>query len=401
MKKICMITQDAPFIDRRILLQAKSLIENGYDVTVIYPFGDVNDDFYNVGIQYIKVHQAVNINNSLSLIKRLIRKILPQKSYESLKSFYFKYARNDFIDYEHELKALAVDQKYDIYVAHDLPALPIAHYASTIMNAKLVYDSHEFFTGQIALKGSRKTFFEELEHQLIHDVDLMFTVNSDIANLFYNEYKLLNIKVLYNSIEQVSDIKKVNLHHMLGISETKKILLYQGGFLEDRNLEVLVESSKYLDENNILVMLGYSFLEDKLKNLAKKLGLLNNKVYFMERVAQKELLNYTAGATMGVIPYPDIDLNTRFCTPNKMFEFITAGIPIVANERLITVSNFFKTYSIGNLVSFENSQILGEGLNYTLNNYDYINIVKYAKKAKNDLSWNNQEHILIDAYGQL
>lgn len=397
-----MITQDAPFIDRRILLQAKSLITNGYDVTIIYPFGDVNDDFDSVGIKYIKVyHHVVKIKNSFSFVKYVVRKILSHKSYERLKSFYFKYTSNNFIDYEHELKQLSVDQNYDIYVAHDLPALPIAHYASKIMGAKLVYDSHEFFTGQISLQGARKTFFEKLEHQLIHDVDLMFTVNRDIADLFYDEYNLRNIKVLHNSIEEVSHTKKINLHQMLAISENKKILLYQGGFFEGRNLEILVESSKYLDEDNILVMLGYSFLEEKLKKLAKKLDLLNKKVYFMERVEQKELLNYTAGATMGVIPYPDIDLNTKFCTPNKMFEFITAGIPIVANEQLITVNNFIMAYSIGSLVSFENCEILGKGLNSTLNNFDYIRAEKYLEKAKDILSWDNQKNILIEAYGQL
>ena len=65
----------------------------------------------------------------------------------------------------------------------------------------------------------------------------------------------------------------------------------------------------------------------------------------MKRVPQKELLDYTAGADFGIIPYPAIDLNTKYCTPNKMFEFVSAEIPIIANKDLITVANFLKKYN--------------------------------------------------------
>lgn len=402
MKTVCMITQDAPHIDRRILLQAKTLIENGYKVSIVYPFGESNDDFSDVGIDYIPIKQQINIKNNLSYIKRVIRTFLPQKLYEKLKEVYFKFADTNFIDYEEELKQEALRIKYDIYVAHDLPVLPIAHYAAKQYNSKLVYDSHEFFTGQIALKTNRKLFFEQIEKKYIYDVDLMFTVNEDIAELFNKTYGLNEIKILYNSIEDnIATFEKINLHEKLSIDKSINIILYQGGFLEDRNLEVLVESSQYLDENNVLVMLGYSFLEEKLKNIAKKFNIINRKVYFMDRVPQKELLSYTAGATIGVIPYPDIDLNTKYCTPNKMFEFITAELPIVANEKLVTVSRMLKKLDIGYFISFDSPKCIAEGLNKSIFEMKNVSFQDNLKKAKDKLSWRNQECILVDSYKKL
>ncbi len=400
MKKVCMITHDSPYIDRRILLEAKSLIENGYNVTIIHPFGEVNSDFANVGINYISTNPNINIKNGFSVSKRVLRKILPQKIYESLKSLYFTVAKTDFIDYEKELKEMAIQNDYDIYVAHDLPALPIAHYASKIKSAKLVYDAHEFFTGQIALKGKRKKFFQELEKKLISDVDLMFTVNKDIAKLFEKAYNISNIQILLNSIEK-KEVHKIDLHNKLNISKEKKIVLYQGGFLEDRNLEVLVKSAQYLSEKIVLVMLGYSFLEKKLKNIAINAQTINKKVFFLDRVPQKELLNYTAGADVGIIPYPAIDLNTTYCTPNKMFEFISAGIPIIANDELITVKNIFKEHKIGKLISFKNSKTIAEGLNNIVLQDDLKNIKLNLKNAKQYFSWESQEQILIDAFKEL
>jgi glycosyltransferase involved in cell wall biosynthesis len=396
-----MITHDTPHIDRRILLQAKTLIENGYDVSIIYPFGDVNSDFADIGIKYIPINQQFSVKNGLSFFKKILRLLLPQKIYTKAKELYFKVAKNDFIDYEDELKAKSLDEKYDMYVAHDLPALPIAHYAAKKNGGKLVYDSHEFFTGQIALKGNRKKFFQDLEKNLIYDVDLFFTVNEDIANLFVQEYGIEKPKVLLNSIEENEQITSVNLHRKLGIREDKNIILYQGGFLEDRNLEILIESAQYLEENNVLVMLGYSFLEEKLKNIAKKLNIIDKKVYFMDRVAQKELLNYTAGATVGVIPYPDIDLNTKYCTPNKMFEFLTAEVPIIANEKLVTVSKILKKLDIGYFISFESPKSIAEGLNKSIFEMKDVSFQENIKKAKEKLSWKNQENILTDSYKRL
>lgn len=393
-----MITHDAPFIDRRILLQAKSLIEHGYEVTIINPFGDINEDFKNVGINYLRIKQTFNINNSLSSGKRILRKLLPQNSYEKLKLFYFKYADTNFIDYENELLEVASREKFDIYVAHDLPALPIAHNISKENNSKLVYDSHEFFTGQIALKGKRKEFFKKIENELIGDVDLMFTVNDDIANLFKEEYDKKDINVLFNSIEEIDSIEKKDLHNILDIGKEKKIILFQGGFLEDRNLELLVTAAKYLEDNNVLVMLGYSFLEEKLKEIAKKNNIINKKVFFMDRVPQKELLNYTAGADVGIIPYPDVDLNTKFCTPNKMFEYISSMIPIIANKKLVTVSNFLDKYNIGTYVSFEGAELLGKELNIVLKELDFDDIKLKLPIAKKELDWTVQEKVLIEAY---
>ncbi|WP_263834080.1 glycosyltransferase [Sulfurospirillum oryzae] len=401
MKQVCMITHDAPHIDRRILLQAKTLIKNGYDVSIIYPFGDANSDFANVGIKYIPIMQQLSVKNGLSFFKKTLRILLPQKMYVKIKELYFKVAKNDFIDYEEELKVKSLEKKYDIYVAHDLPALLIAHYAAKQNGSKLVYDSHEFFTGQIALQGNRKQFFQNLEKKLIYDVDLFFTVNEDIANLFVNEYGIAPPQVLLNSIEENEQISSVNLYKKLGIHESKNIILYQGGFLEDRNLEILVQSAQYLEENNILVMLGYSFLEDKLKKIAKKLNIIHKKVYFMDRVTQKELLNYTAGATIGVIPYPDIDLNTKYCTPNKMFEFITAEVPIVANEKLVTASKILKKLNIGYFISFESPKSIADGLNQSLLEIKNVSFLENIKKAKQKLSWGNQENILIDSYQKL
>ena len=78
--------------------------------------------------------------------------------------------------------------------------------------------------------------------------------------------------------------------------------------------------------------MGSGDIKDVLQHKAKALGLLNDKIYFHEAVPQDELIYYSASADMGIIPYPHIDLNSYYCTPNKLFEFIQARLPMIAND---------------------------------------------------------------------
>jgi glycosyltransferase involved in cell wall biosynthesis len=70
----------------------------------------------------------------------------------------------------------------------------------------------------------------------------------------------------------------------------------------------------------------------ELESIAGRLGLLGTCVLFHDAVRQRDLLRYTASADVGIIPYPAIDVNTTLCTPNKLFEFLVAGVPILAND---------------------------------------------------------------------
>ncbi len=399
-KNICMITHDAPFIDRRILLEAMCLIEKGFNVYIIYPFGMAGDDFRNIGINYITINKLYTLGSFISQIKRTLKNNIPNKIYNFLKNIYLNAIPN-FIDYENELFEKAIQQKYDIYVAHDLPALPIAYKASKKYGSFLVYDAHEFYTGQITLKGRRKRFFEILEKEYINRVDLMFTVNEDIASLFKKKYGIQNIQVLYNAMEDQSINKHISFHNILGIHQSKKIILYQGGFLENRNLEFLIESVSYFPENFVLVMLGYSFLGDRLKNISRRINILGKKVFFIDRVPQKELLSYTSSADFGIIPYPNIDLNTKYCTPNKLFEFIMAEVPIIANKQLVTVKRILEKYEIGKTITFSSPKKTAKEIEEVIREINLEKVRIKIKKAKDVLSWQRQKKVLLDSYDQM
>ena len=400
MTKVCMITQDCPYIDRRILFQADSLVRAGYDVSVVYPFGDVSGDFDDAGIRYLPAVREKKMKNALTRLKKAVRSSVPPPLYRGLKACYLALGDVSAIDYETELLRCAAGERFDIYVAHDLPALPVAYEVARRHGAKLVYDAHEFFLGQTALRGRRKAFFETLERRLIGEADLMFTVNGDIARLFEKAYGREGIRIVMNAVRRVR-IEKRDLHGMLGLERGTKIVLYQGGFLEDRNLERLVRASRHFAEGTVLLMLGYSFLEKRLKEIAAANGTLGKKVFFMERVPHRELLHYTAAADLGVIPYPAVDPNTKYCTPNKLFEFVTAGLPVVANRELKTVSDMIGRYGIGETIAFDDPADIARDIGRAVKRVAAAVPGENLKRAAVELGWERQESVLLNAYAAL
>jgi hypothetical protein len=394
-----MITHDAPYIDRRILLEAKCLSENGYEVDIVYPFGEINDDFISDKIMYLPL-MIVSADKAVSL-KSVVKKFAPKFMFNGLKKIYIFFKKVESSNSEQAFLSKVLECEYDIFMAHDLPALPIAHEAAKKQSAKLVYDAHEFFIGQSVIPKKELICLEQMETKLIKDVDLMFTVNKDIVNLFTEKYSISNIETLYNAIEEQKENKVNNLHQLLDIEKEKKIVLLQGGFIEGRNLELLVESGQFLPDNIVLVMLGYAYLEEKLKQIAKRTGAFGKKVIFMDRGPQKELLSYSAGADFGIIPYPDVDLNTKYCTPNKMFEFLTANVPIIANERLVTVSDIINEHKIGVTIAFESAKTIAEGIERSVKQMNVDEIKVNMKEALKTLSWEEQEIRLLEAFNRL
>jgi glycosyltransferase involved in cell wall biosynthesis len=117
-----------------------------------------------------------------------------------------------------------------------------------------------------------------------------------------------------------------------GLPVDKRIVLLQGGLSAGRNLEVLVDAMHYVkDPSVVLVVLGDGLLLRSLQKMAQQEGLAG-RVYFHAAVPQNELLELTAAADAGVIPYQATCLNNHYCTPNKLFEFIAAGLPILATD---------------------------------------------------------------------
>lgn len=400
--KITMITHDRK-IDRRIIQEAKTLSDNGFEVSIVaFPWEGL--DSYE-GIKVLRYNSNLKSNGF-----DILRKV-----YSHLKKFLFShpklmfFSRNIvngcFIDveryFESHLLELAVMEKADIYHAHDLPSLTSAVKAAKINNSLVVYDSHEIYCEQ-GFGYMEKRKWHKLEMEYIKSADAIITVNDSAADYLSSTYGVSAVVVM-NKLDGYSDINKVSskiIHDILGLEYKTRIILYQGGIVGGRNIENLVYSMKYVKSNAVLVLLGSGDYRGNLISLVRRLN-LNDKVYFIDEVGQDKLLAYTQSADIGVIPYAGDCLNNYYCTPNKLFEFISAELPIIANK-LPELERIVEGEGFGITVDFTKPDIVAEKLDEIFARSELLE--KYRANMKNNkykYSWDYEEKKLLGLYNTL
>lgn len=331
---VVMLTADRQ-IDRRILLEADSLEQAGWTVTIIGMALDDGIPDEDPRIVRIGRGPLSPIRESFVLnAYRLVRRALPMNSrlMRDLKSLAWQY----FVDQEGFYMKLFLDTalryRPDVFMAHDLPMLPVAYVAAQRTNAKLAYDSHELYSEQ-EFPDREKRRWAKIEAKHIRFCDLVTTVNQSIATELERRYSIRDVQVVYNAERSIGDPGRIKLlHKTLELAPGKKLLLLQGGLSGGRNLEVLVDAMHYVQSPDVdLVILGDGLLKQSLERKAHSNG-SPSRVHFHPAVSQQQLLEFTAAADAGVIPYQATCLNNYYCTPNKLFEFIAAGVPILGSD---------------------------------------------------------------------
>ena len=356
-------------LDRRVVAQAQSLISTGCRVTLVaLSIGPESSrevtpegiDLVRIGLTnivpenptyrgYMRRQQRLNtilnwsanripaLRSAFNTAFRLASKTNWQCYRAMLLLVYRNRSLHDPLPFRSAFVNAAASLEGDVIQVHDLPALEAGVELAAQRHAPLVYDAHELYPEQKSFSAIQRRICSAAEARLIRHADLIFAVNESIGREMAERYSIDMPKVLLNAIDPPAafdpSLKYDLLREKLGLSKDRRLLLFQGGFAPNRNLENLVAAfSKVATPDVDLIMMGFGPFGDTLRAIASKHGLLDKRVFFLPAVPQSELLQHSASADMGIIPYPHVDLNSYYCTPNKLFEFIQAGLPILANE---------------------------------------------------------------------
>ncbi len=402
-KSVVMLTFDRQ-IDRRILLEADSLESAGWKVVIVAMPLDQPASNEDPRIIRLNSGQAEAVRENLVLqVYAWIRRYVPMNGLlmRSLKRFAWRY----FVDQESFFTKLYADTALSysaaVFVAHDLPMLPVAQLAADRCGAKLVYDSHELYAGQ-ELSKREKRRWSEIEARYIRSCDAVITVNRSIASELERRYGIDGVEVILNAEKTAKLPEKTRLfHEKFGLPEQSRILLLQGGLSAGRNLETLVEAMRLLKNDEIcLVMLGDGALKKSLQKRASS-AKLSERVFFHPAVPQAELLFYTAAADAGVIPYQATCMNNYFCTPNKLFEFIAAGLPILASD-LPEMRSLVQQQGIGRVGDMQTAEKIASLVDGFFADTEKLHTwQKNVLEARKHICWENEGKKLVKIYEAL
>jgi len=225
-----------------------------------------------------------------------------------------------------------------LYHAHDLDTLPAGVILSRLKKVPLLYDVHELFSSQF--RGGSWQFrmiLFGLEHRLIRFAHKVVTVNHSISETLATWHAVPLPTVVMNCpFALPSDKREADGVGLARGSVTR--VIYQGIYVRERGLEELIRSTAWYDSSE-LYLRGYGEHESVLRDLVKAEG-LEARVHFLPAVEPDRLVESLAGFDIGVVPYRATTLNNCLCLPNKVFEYLQAGLALAVSalpelERLI------------------------------------------------------------------
>ena len=168
------------------------------------------------------------------------------------------------------------------------------------------------------------------------------------------------------------------------------VFLYQGILNAGRGLPVLIELFHKLPKSNKLVIIGNGGLEIQLKKAAAQKQTTN--IVFLDLVPLNELPSYTAGADIGFNLLEPLNLSKQMASPNKLFEYIQAGIAVIGSD---TIENkkVISANDIGLVSALTVTDL--EDVIRSLTSEKLKEYKRNSRKISANYSWESQEETLI------
>jgi len=284
-----------------------------------------------------------------------------------------------------------------LLVSNDLDTLLPNFLVSKMKNIPLVYDSHEYFTGVPELQNSpfKQKVWKRIEQWIFPRLKDVFTVNDSIAGLYEKEYGIRPVVVRNVPLKRKKPEKMVRAD--LGLPEDKHLLILQGsGINMQRGAEEMVEAMRFVENAVLLIVGGGDVLELLKKNVAR--WHLENKVLFVPRQPYEKLMQYTAAADLGLTLDKDTNINYRFSLPNKIFDYLHAGVPVLASD-LVEIRKIIDNYEVGDFIPDHIPEHIAQKVNEIFAHPEKLRRWKNnTTKTVGNLNWESESLKLKEVY---
>ncbi len=283
---------------------------------------------------------------------------------------------------------LLVSKKHIVY-ANDLDTLLPNFLISKLSSSLLIYDSHEYFTEvpELISRPWVRSFWLKIENYIFPKLKNVIAVNHKIADIYSTKYKV-----------PITVIRNVPITHQTALSypldflkEDQKLIIYQGALNLGRGLDLMIQAMVYLKEH-MLVIAGDGDLSKQLRDQVKELH-LQHQVVFLGRLLPIELVSVTKQAHLGISFEEDLGLNYRYCLPNKVFDYIQAGIPVLVSD-LPLLKTLLSNFEIGECIKRREPKSLAVQIERIIQKK--ASYQPEIKRAASIFNWNKEKKILIE-----
>lgn len=287
----------------------------------------------------------------------------------------------------------------DIYHCHDVNTLAVGVRCQKRTGAKLVYDTHELATerNQMGWWWRRREIRNERRGLAATD-GLIVASPSWLPFLqqLYQRIPELNTTIL--NVPPLTVVTPRSLHQELNIPEHSPILIYQGTIQHNRGIEPAIEAIELLaDLDAVLLVIGFGYYLPTLRELVTR-RVLDKQVRLLGPVPNEELLEWTAGASLGLCNIINSSLSYYTALPNKLFEYFMAGIPVLGSDSP-EIGRIVQATGAGEVVDPESPQSLADAARQILTDPEPYRL--RARAAARIYNWEAESKKLLDFYRHL
>ncbi len=279
---------------------------------------------------------------------------------------------------------------------HSLPVLGLCVKLARATRAKLVYDTHELETETNGLGGLRKLLSKIVERRLVDRADAIVVVSRSIGDWYVKTYGVAAPTLVLNSPLPASVNRSRVLRDNLGIADAQRIYLYLGVLAPGRGVELLCRAFGSLQSPRpALVFMGEGTLEPMIREYAER----NTDIHLAPAVAPADVVRYAASADVGLCFIENTCLSYAYCMPNKLFEYVQAGIPVMCSD-LPELRRVVETDGIGVVVPGFDAVAVAQAVR----ELEAKSLERYAEPvaaAARKYDWNEQAGNLVALYGRL